>query len=271
MKANLIQSPSIFLLSCLSLSVLAQGAGSTLVFVNGVKITSTQLDQFVSLAVSQGRQDTPQLRQDFLNDLVVREAIAQDAKKTGLLTKGNNALKLKIAEQDAVMGLWFTQYLSQHPISEADVRNEYDKQVAVSKDPKNAKEYQISQIVTGTESEAMEIHAQLWGGSKFELLAKEKSLDKSSAQNGGMLGWGLPSQLASPMGEVVTTLSKGEVAPKPFRMGSAWYVLKVDDIRSFVMPGFDQVKASITQAMLQRERREAVQALLKNVKVTQGK
>ena len=271
MKKYLIQSFFAILFLCITGVVPAQGSGNVLVVVNGVKITSNQLDQFVALATTQGAQDTPELRQNFLNDLIVREAITQDAKKTGLLTKGNNALKLKIAEQDSVMGLWFTQYLSQHPISEVDVRKEYDKQLALSKDPKNINEYQISQIVVAAEVGAQQILAQLKSGTKFAQLAKEKSLDNGSAKNGGLLGWALPSQLPAPMNELVFTLSKGDISPRPFQIGSAWYVVKVDDVRPFVMPGFDQVKASITQAMMQRERRDAIEALMKGVKVTQGK
>ena len=85
-------------LACLANVALAQDSNSVLVTVNGVKITSSQLNQFVALATAQGAQDTKELRENFLNDLVVREAIAQDVRKTGLLSKGNNALKLKIAE-----------------------------------------------------------------------------------------------------------------------------------------------------------------------------
>ena len=123
----------------------------------------------------------------------------------------------------------------------------------------------------GAEGDAQQIIVQLKAGAKFDSLAKEKSLDKSSAQNGGMLGWALPTQLPPPMNGLVIMLSKGDVSPKPFLMGSAWYVVKVDDIRQFVMPSFDQVKANLAQVMLQRERREAIQTLMKGAKVAQGK
>jgi len=270
-NTSLIKHLLVFVLILLTGTCFAQGSGSVLVTVNGTKITAAQLDQFIALATTQGAQDTPELRQNFLNDLIVREAIAQDVKKTGLLTKGNNALKLKIAEQDAVMGLWFTQYFSQHPISESDVRNEYDKQVAVSKDPKNSKEYQISQILLASESDGNQILSQLKSGSSFESLAKEKSIDKASARNGGLIGWALPSQLASPINEIVTSLSKGGVVSKPTQVGSVWYVVKVDDIKPFVLPSFDQAKAGIAQAMIQKERQEAIQGLLKGAKISIGK
>lgn len=56
----------------------------TLLTVNGSKITSAQVDQWVVASVSEGAKDTPELRQSIVNDLVLREAVAQDAKKTDL-------------------------------------------------------------------------------------------------------------------------------------------------------------------------------------------
>ena len=257
-------------LACLANVALAQDSNSVLVTVNGVKITSSQLNQFVALATAQGAQDTKELRENFLNDLVVREAIAQDVRKTGLLSKGNNALKLKIAEQDAIMGLWFAQYLAEHPITEAEVRAEYEKQVAASKDPRNAKEYQISQIVLSNEAEAQQVISELKRGASFDKLAKDKSIDKATAQNGGSVGWILPSQLSSPMNDFVVGLGKGDVISKPVQVGSAWYVVKANDIKPFVMPSFDKAKVNISQALLQKERRNAIQSLMKSVKVTPG-
>lgn len=80
-------------------------SGSTLVTVNGAKITSAQLEWWVSVAVADSAKDTPELRQGILNDLIIREAIATDAKKTGLLSQSNNTMKVKLAEQNAIMDI----------------------------------------------------------------------------------------------------------------------------------------------------------------------
>ncbi len=249
----------------------AQGAGNIVATVNGVKITLAQLDQWVSLATSMGAKDTPELRQRVLNDMVIREAVEQDVKKTGLLSKGSNALKVKMAEKNAEMELWFAQYFALHPLSEADIRAEYEKQAAIGKDPRNAKEYQISQIVSVSEPDAMQILSQIKNGASFETLAQEKSLDKTTSQNGGLVGWVLPTQLASPMNEVLPTLSKASVVAKPIQVGAAWYIVKVNDVKPFVMPSFDQAKANIAQSLIQKERQEAIGALLKNSKITRAK
>ncbi|MDH6249536.1 peptidyl-prolyl cis-trans isomerase C [Polynucleobacter sphagniphilus] len=267
MKKIIFKLTFLILLGFCSLSF-SQRSDNSIVAVNGSKITSAQLDQWLSVAISEGKKDTPELRQAILNDLVVREAIAQDIKKTNLLSKGNNAFKVRVAEQNAAMDLWFSQYLAAHPVSEAEVRATYDKQVAESKEPKNSKEYQISQIVVPDEVEANKVLVQLKSGSSFEALAKEVSVDQATSQRGGLLGWVLLQQLASPLNDLVPTISKGAVASKPVQVGSAWIIVKVDDIKPFIMPSFDQAKVSIAQSLIQQRRQDAIRALMQNAKVT---
>lgn len=118
----------------------AQTSSIALVFVNGTKITSGQLKEWVDYIAKDGKE-TPELRDQILSDMVLREAIQQNAKKSGLLDSPGNAFKLKLAQQNAVMDLWFMQYFKSHPIKDADVRSEYDNQLLITKDPRNANEY----------------------------------------------------------------------------------------------------------------------------------
>jgi peptidyl-prolyl cis-trans isomerase C len=250
-------------------SVQAQPS-KTLLTVNGAKITNAQVDQWVSVSVSEGAKDTPELRQSILNDLVLREAVAQDAKKTGLLTKGNNAFKIKMAEQNTMMDIWFAQYFASHPVTNDDVRAVYDKQVELSKDPKNAKEYLVSQIVVANEAEGVDLIKQINSGASFADLAKAKSMDQTSGQQGGIVGWALPTQLTPPINDLVPNLTKGKVTQTPVKTSNGWHVIKVDDVRPFVMPTFDQARNTIAQGLIQQKRQEAVNSLMQTTKITKG-
>ncbi len=270
MKPNLKKLLALILTSIAINSVIAQEVDSTLVTVNGVKITTSQLTKWVNNAVSEGAKDTPELRQAILNDLVLREAVAQDIKKTGLLNNDVNAFKVEVARQNAMLDLWIAQYFKAHPLTDADVRAEYDKQAAIGKDPKNAQEYQLSQIVVASEAEGIDLITQLNSGVAFETLAKEKSLDKDSGSQGGLLGWALPTRLTPPIDTVIPNLYKGQVTQRPIHVGSSWHVIKVDDVRAFVFPGYEQAKIEIAKSMSQQRRQEAVTALMKNMKVTKA-
>ena len=242
-------------------------SGPVLASVNGSKIYTSQVNEMVSMAVTNGAKESPELRQNILNDLIVREAIAQDVKKTGLLNKDNNALRLKLAQQNAILDLWLTEYFKNRPVTEADVRAEYDRQAALSKEPQNAKQYEVAQIMVATEAEAAAMIKQINAGAKFEDLAKEHSLEKISGAQGGVVGWVFPNQLTPPINEMVPNLGKGKINQTPVRTGNGWHVIKVDDVRPFVLPAFDQVRSGLTQELVQQRRQEAINALLRDAKV----
>lgn len=66
------------------------------------------------------------------------------------------------------------------------------------------------------------------------------------------------------------SLGKGKVAPSPVKTNNGWHVIKLDDIRPFVIPSFDQVRNNIAQELVQQRRQEAINSLLKDAKVVKG-
>jgi len=261
----------ILILCCqfLICSAFAQTSSVVLVFVNGAKITSGQLKEWVDYIAKDGKE-TPELRDQILSDMVLREAIQQNAKKSGLLDSPGNAFKLKLAHQNAVMDLWFMQYFKSHPITDADVRSEYDNQLLITKDPRNTNEYQLSQIVVPTEAEANQMILKINSGVTFDKLANEHSIDKISGPRGGLMGWILPTLLADPIRDAVIGMSKSQITVKPIQVKGLWHVLSIDNIKPFVMPDFDQMKPEIAQALAEQRRQEAINSLMKSVKITQG-
>jgi len=261
----------ILILCCqfLICSAFAQTSSVALVFVNGAKITSGQLKEWVDYIAKDGKE-TPELRDQILSDMVLREAIQQNAKKSGLLDSPGNAFKLKLAHQNAVMDLWFMQYFKSQPITDADVRSEYDNQLLITKDPRNTNEYQLSQIVVPTEAEANQMILKINSGVTFDKLANEHSIDKISGPRGGLMGWILPTLLADPIRDAVIGMSKSQITVKPIQVKGLWHVLSIDNIKPFVMPDFDQMKPEIAQALAEQRRQEAINSLMKSVKITQG-
>ena len=241
---------------------------NTLASVNGARITKAQVNEWVDEAVAQGAKDTPELRQATLNRLIFRQAALQEVDKMGLLKDKSNAFKVQIAPQNTEIELWFATYFKDHPITDADLKTLYEQQVAASKDPKNAYQYQVSQIVVPTQEEATKIIEQLSKkGSSFESIAKEKSTDKESGQRGGLIGWLLISQAAPPIGEAVQGLSKGQMTQKPVLTRFGWHIIKVDDIKPVTIASFEQSKGNLAQAAVQQRRQEAIDSLLKSAKV----
>jgi peptidyl-prolyl cis-trans isomerase C len=242
------------------------------VSVNGNKIMQKEVDGIVKNAVARGAKDSPELRQAIVNDLILREAIMQDVKKSGIEKKGDNPEKIKLAQLQVLQELWFEDYLKAHPISEADVRADYDRQANLTKEGRNSNEYKISQIVVATESEGKDIIGQLNSDSSaFEKIAKEKSLEKATGSQGGVIpNWVLPDMVVAPLGDALVNMTKGKIDPKPVKTNIGWHVIRVDDIRKFKMPSYEEAKGNIYQGLVTRKKQEAVDALIKKTTITKA-
>jgi len=246
----------------------AYAQNNAVVVVNGNKIMQKEVDVIVKNAVARGAKDSPELRQAIVNDLILREAILQDVKKNGIEKKGDNPEKIKLAQQQVLQELWFEDYLKAHPITESEVRADYDRQLNLTKEGKNSNEYKLSQIIVASEGEANDIISQINSGVSFEKLAKEKSLEKTTGSQGGALpNWVLPDMVLQPLGDALVGLSKGKLDPKPVRTNMGWHVVRVDDVRKFKMPSYDEAKGNIYQGLLNRKKQEAVDALMKKTTV----
>ena len=171
----------------MSTAALAQN----LAVVNGKPIPASYSDALVKELVSYGEKDTPQLRQDVKNKLVLREVLVQEAEKQNIASTDEVKKQLEFARRSILIDALRSNYLKKNPVSDKDVKAEYDRVAA----QQNGKQYHVKHILVKTEAEAQNIINQLNKGTSFEKLAKEKSIDQSSAANGGDLGWASHIQL----------------------------------------------------------------------------
>jgi peptidyl-prolyl cis-trans isomerase C len=249
----------LFVCLCLGSSVFAAdvvkvklpaGAAAT---VNGVSITEKLLENNIRVNVQQGQQDSPELRRLILDELIARELLAQEAARMGLDKTAQAQDQFVMLRQGFMIDLVVNDYLGKNPVSDSDVRAEYDRQVALTADGAAAQQYSISQILLGSEADARAVLAALKGGQKFDDLARAKSVDASKEQ-GGNLGWVLPGQIMPAISNVMVNLSKGAVTQSPIQTQMGWHVLKVDDIRPFKVPSFEDSKNQIYQGLMQNKR-----------------
>ncbi len=258
-------------LACLALNTtaFAQGtkktAAGTAVTVNGVAISDKALDQIIKSIVAQGQVDTPELRKTILDELIARELFVQESTKLGLDKTPEAKEQFAQIHQNFLMDLLVNNYLKSHPITESDMRAEYDRQIAAIGD---SQEYNLKQIVVPTETDAKAIIASLKKGENFESLAKDKSIDPSKSQ-GGNLGWVLSKQIIPAISNVIANMSKGGVSSSPIQTAAGWHVVKVEDVRPFKAPSFDESKQRLQQALLQNKRLELLKSLKDSAKIVQ--
>ena len=231
--------------------------------VNGVSIPQSRVDMRVKIATSQGQPDTPELRKAVRDDLVSMEVIAQEAKKKGLDKDPEVIQQTELADQSVLVSAFVQDYVKNHPISEDQLKQEYDK----LKVNLGTKEYKASHILVDSEDEAKDIIKQLGKKGNFAKIAKAKSKDAGSANKGGELDWAVPSNFVPPFANALLSLKKGTYTKEPVKTQYGWHVIKLDDVRDLKVPSFEELKPQIQQRLQQQSIQDYVAELRSKAKI----
>jgi peptidyl-prolyl cis-trans isomerase C len=237
--------------------------------VNGAAITQGLLNLTIRNLVNQGQTDSPELRQAVKNDLINKELVAQEATRLGLSNSIDFPDQIAQLRQNLLLQAFLENHFKKNPITEAQLREEYDRQRKLMGDTANAFQYRVSQIVVSTETDAMDLIRRLQKGELFGRLAQEFSLDAASKTQGGSLGWMMTGQVIPAVASVLPTMAKGGITPKPIQTPAGWVILKLDDKRAFKIPTFEESRPQLQQALVQQYLGQAIQSLRTNAKIVQ--
>lgn len=216
--------------------------------VNGVSIPQARIDLRVKMATSQGQPDTTELRKSVREDMINLEVLVQEAKKAGLDKDPDVVLQSELNQMTLLGGAYIQHYAKKHPISETQLKQEYDNLKASL----GNNEYNVSHILVETEDEAKAIISQLKKKGKFDQIAKEKSKDVGSAEKGGSLGWAVPSNFVPPFASAMVKLKKGQYSKEAVQSQFGWHIIKLDDVRNLKMPAYEELKPQIQQRLQQQ-------------------
>ena len=196
-------------------------------------------------------------KEKLVDELVQREILVQDAIQKKLDKTPEVVAQLEAARKAILTQASLQGFLKANPISDADIKAEYDKQVGGS-----GTEYKASHILVKTEDEAKKLIGELDKGGNFAKLANKNSLDAKESQNGGDLGWFNPSQMVAPFSEAVAKLEKGKYTKAPVKTQFGWHIIWLEDSRKQTPPPLEAVKGQLTP-MLQRQK---IQTLVDNLR-----
>jgi len=230
--------------------------------VNGVAIPQRRADVLMRERAAQGVPEDDQLRAAIREDLINREVIAQEAARTGFTKSADLQAELELVRQTVIVQSYVRDWLRKHPVTEDDIKKEYDKAKAATGD----KEYKAHHILVDTEDEAKLVIAELKKGGKFEELAA-RSKDEGSKSKGGDLGWNVPAYYDKAFADALVSLKKGEITETPVRTRYGYHVIRLDDVRPVKFPTYDEVKQRIQQQLSQRKLEQLVRDLRAKAKV----
>jgi peptidyl-prolyl cis-trans isomerase C len=231
--------------------------------VNGKPVPKARVEMLQQQLAKAGRPVTPELLGQLKDEVIAREIFMQEAQKRGLDATDDYKAQMELARQTILIRELFADYQAKNPVTDAEVKAEYDKFVATN----GGKEYKARHILVETEDQAKKIIADLKKGAKFEDLAKKQSKDPGSGANGGDLDWATAASYVPEFAEAMVKLKKGELTQAPVKSQFGWHVIRVDDIREAQLPKLEEVKPQVAQQLQQQKLQQFQENLRKSAKV----
>lgn len=237
--------------------------------VNGQRVYRSEFDRKVIARV--GNQ--------VLEEIITNILILQEGKKQGI-TVANSEVDAKLAElkqrfeRQYGSSTILDEYMAQSGWTPDDLRTFLKVQIITEKilKPKiqiaeddivayweeHSGEFdtpemiKASHILVATEAEAKDIVARLKAGEDFAALAKEKSTDAYSKENGGSLGYFSRGDMTEAFEEAAFRLAVGQIS-EPVQTFYGWHVIRLDDRKAAQRATIESARAEIEQILVERE------------------
>ena len=215
--------------------------------VNGITIPVSRFAIMTQQAAGQGQADNPQVQAQIKDNLIKGEVVAQEAMKAGMDKSPEVMDQLDFVKQQLLVRAYVADYMKKNPIKDEALKAEYNK----AKSAEGDKEYKAQHILVEDEKDAKNLIAQIKKGGNFDKLAKEKSKDAGSKDQGGKLEWTMPGNFVKPFSDAMVKLKKGEMTQEPVKTPYGYHIIKLEDTRGAKVPTFDEVKDKIRQSQQQ--------------------
>jgi peptidyl-prolyl cis-trans isomerase C len=232
-----------------ALGIALPAFAQNIAIVNGKPVPKSRVDMLATQIAKSGRPVSPEMQGQLKDEVIAREIFLQEAQKRGLDASDDFKTQMELARQTILIRELFADQQKKNPVTDAEVKAEYDKFVAAN----GGKEYKARHILVEKEDEARKVIADLKKGQKFEDLAKKQSKDPGSGANGGDLDWATAASYVPEFAQAMTKLNKGQTSTEPVKSQFGWHVIRVDDIREAQLPKLEDVRPQIAQQLQQQK------------------
>jgi peptidyl-prolyl cis-trans isomerase C len=217
--------------------------------VNGKPVPKARVDALAMQLAKAGRPISAEMQGQLKDEVIAREIFMQEAQKRGLDASDDFKAQMELARQTLLIRELFADYQKANPVTDADVKAEYDKFAAAN----GGKEYRARHILVEKEDEAKAIIASLKKGGKFDEIAKKQSKDPGSGANGGDLDWANAASYVPEFSSALIKLKKGQTTETPVKSQFGWHVIRLEDVREAQLPKLEEVKPQIMQQLQQQK------------------
>ncbi len=181
-----------------------------------------------------------------IDSLIDVRLVAADARRQKLHESQEFKDQMARIEEQILQRMALTQVMKAK-VTDQQVQARYDE---VSKELAGAEQVKASHILLKTEDEAKKVIEELKKGGDFAKLAKEKSTGPS-ASDGGSLGFFGKGQMVPAFEKAAFALKKGAFTESAIKTQFGWHVIKVEDRKKTVVPGFKEVEQNMRNELSQ--------------------
>ena len=230
--------------------------------VNGKPIGRSEFELYLNNVEQQSRRElTDEKKSQVLDQFIGMKLAAEAAEKAGVAKDPKVADQLALARMNVILDAGLQKYLDEHPVTEAELKPEYDAQVAAL-----PREYHARHILVDDKATADAITKELQQGADFAKLAEQKSKD-ASAKSGGDLGWFTLDTMVKPFADAVAALQPGQLTAEPVQSQFGWHVIKLEESRASEAPPFEDVKDQIRMILQRKKLQNYLDELRKGAKI----
>ena len=213
----------------------------------------------------EGKQAKAEFAKKYIADeLFFRKALKLELDKDSEIRK-----KIRMAQRELMVNRVLEAELKDKmKIEEDDLKNYFDARTA---DYEQKEAVKVSIIEAVSRDVADKIIKELKGGRDFVAYAKEISLHKTTAKDGGSFpGWvrrgeddlGIGS--AEAVSKVLFNAKKGEIT-QPVQAGENWFVFRIDDTRPAKAVTYDEVRDRVKNDYSMQKLKSTYKALLDQI------
>lgn len=226
--------------------------------VNQVDVTYEDFKARLQL-LEQNRAPVPPERYgEILRALVREEILYQAAVAQHLDEDAGVKRRAEVARRQVIIEeLLRRQVEAASQVTEGEARKAYEENKALF----NAETVGVSHIMVKAENDAEAVQAALKAGKDFADIAKEKSLDRGSAEKGGDLGMLGRGQTEPEFEAAAFALKEGEISGI-VKTQYGYHILKGGPRGTTVQP-FDEVKDSLRDMLAKQKQRDALMLTMK--------
>lgn len=240
-------------------------SSKVLAVINGKEITSSEFDLRWSQVPEFARKTYAGVdgRKRFLDELVTRELLLQEARKRGIDRDRTLLERIeRFKERSILDALMREEVDARSAVTQEEIKAYYDANRGSFITPD---ELRASHILAKSEAEAADFKRRLDQGEDFAALARRASLDVSTKNKGGDLGIIKKGQTVPDFEKALLNLRVGETSG-PVHTQFGYHLIKLTDRAPGLPLSMEEAKDQVREQVLVEKKRKRFDELVASLR-----